>query len=99
MIKFLNSFEIPAGRDDEFLALWRIVNEVMVTKPGYVGHVLHRSLAPDARYRFVNYVTWESVEHHRAAHDAAFRALVSAPEWKPFSSNPALYEVVSENRR
>lgn len=99
MIKFLNSFEVPVGREDDFLVLWQAVNDVMVTRPGYVGHVLHRSLAPDARYRFVNYVTWESVAHHRAAHDDAFRALVSAPEWNSFVSNPALYEVVSENKR
>lgn len=99
MIKFLNSFEVPSGREDEFLGLWQTVNDSMVTKPGYMGHVLHRSLDPDARYRFVNYVTWESVEHHRAAHDGAFRALVSAPEWRPFVSNPALYEVVRERTR
>ncbi len=66
----------------------------MAAKPGYIGHRLHRSLTPDAKFRFVNYAEWESVEHWRAAHDAGFRERVSRPEWSAFSSTHALYEVV-----
>ena len=94
MVQFLNCFEVPSGREEEFVQLWKDVNAYMVTKPGYVGHQLHRSLADGARYRFVNYVVWETPDDWRNAHDAEFRAMVSRPEWAPFPSTPALYDVV-----
>jgi len=90
----VNCFEVPAGREESFLALWRQVNAYMADKPGYVSHRLHRSLAPDARFRFINYAEWESAEHWRAAHDEGFRELVSGVEWSEFPSIPALYEIV-----
>ena len=67
MIRYINCFEVPEGRDDEFLRLFRVVNDHMAQQPGYIGHRLHRSVAPDARYRFVNYVEWESVDDWRRA--------------------------------
>jgi heme-degrading monooxygenase HmoA len=96
MVRFLNSFEVPEGRDDEFLALFDEVNAHMAAQPGYRGHRLHRALTPDARYRFVNYVEWESADHWRAAHGEQFRRLVARPEWRAFPSTPVLYEVVHE---
>ena len=98
MVRFINLFEVPAGRDDEFVARFLTVNDFMAAQPGYLGHRLHRSLATDARYRFVNYVDWESVEHWRAAHGEEFRTLVAGPEWADFTSSPALYEVVHERQ-
>ena len=71
----------------------------MRSKKGYLEHKLHRSLAADAQYRFVNLAQWESVEDFNAAHDEGFRALVSQPHWAAFHSFPALYEVVHEGRR
>ena len=98
-VTLVNCFEIPAGREEEFLALWKQVNTYMRSKKGYLEHKLHRSLAGDAQYRFVNVAQWESVEDFNAAHDAGFRALVSQPHWAAFRSFPALYEVVHEGRR
>jgi heme-degrading monooxygenase HmoA len=93
-VPFVNCFEVPQGREDDFLALWRQVNDYMAAKPGYAGHRLHRSLAPEAKFRFVNYAEWETPAHWRAAHDEGFRQLVSRPEWAEFSSTHALYEGV-----
>ncbi len=94
MVTLVNCFEVPAGRESEFFSLWQQVNRYMRAKPGYLAHKLHRSLAPEARYRFVNVAQWESQAHFAAAHDDGFRALVSRPEWAAFTSTPALYEVV-----
>jgi heme-degrading monooxygenase HmoA len=94
MIRFINCFEVPVGRDEEFVELWGVVNTYMQGKPGYVGHRLHRSLSDDARYRYINYVEWASPEAWQDAHDDGFRALVSRPGWEPFTTTPALYEVV-----
>ena len=96
MVTLINCFAVPAGREEEFLALWQEVNAYMKTKPGYVGHKLNRSLTPDAAYRFVNVAQWASMEQFRGAHDEGFRALVSRPQWAPFRSTPAVYEVVHE---
>lgn len=95
-ITLVNCFEIPSGREDEFFALWQQVNTYMRGKSGYLGHKLHRSLAPDARFRFVNVAQWASLEAFNAAHDAGFRDLVSQTAWSTFRSFPTLYEVVHE---
>jgi heme-degrading monooxygenase HmoA len=99
MVEFVNCFEVPAGREEEFFELWKQVNAYMVVKPGYVSHQLLRSLGPDARFRFVNLAKWDSVQALRAGHDEGFKALISSPEWADFRSLPAPYEVVHENAR
>ncbi len=99
VVTLVNCFQVPAGREDEFFSLWRQVNDHMRQKKGYLGHKLHRSLAPDAQFRFVNVARWESLEDFNAAHDEGFRALVSQPAWAAFRSSPALYEVVHEGSR
>lgn len=98
-VQLLNCFEVPQGQEEKFLALWREVNAYMVTKPGYINHHLHRSLAPDARFRFINYAEWQTPELFRAAHDERFRGLVAGPEWSDFSSLPALYEILHSGER
>jgi heme-degrading monooxygenase HmoA len=94
----VNLFEVPAGAEEEFLAFYRRINAYMRAKPGYLGNRLHRSLGPDARYRFVNVVEWESAQACRDGHDDGFRALVGPPDRLPFTSTPALYEVADVQR-
>ena len=93
-VVFINLFEVPAGRDEAFLARWQQVNDYMRARPGYQAHRLHRAFGDDARYRYVNVATWESAEAWRSAHDETFRGLVAQPEWREFPSTPALFEVV-----
>jgi heme-degrading monooxygenase HmoA len=95
-VTLVNCFDIPAGREDEFFALWQEVNAYMRNKPGYLGHKLHKAVSADASFRFVNVAQWSSTDHFRAAHDEGFRALVSKPDWAPFRSQPGLYQVVHE---
>ncbi|HEY2225033.1 antibiotic biosynthesis monooxygenase family protein [Actinomycetospora sp.] len=93
-VTFVNCFEIPAGREDDFFARWRGVNAVMRTRPGYEEHQLYRSLAPEARFRFVNVARWSSSAALATAHDDEFRAMVSGPDWAEIVSTPAVYEEV-----
>jgi heme-degrading monooxygenase HmoA len=95
-IVLVNCFEVPAGREEEFFALWQQVNTYMQQKRGYLEHKLHRSLAADAPYQFVNVARWASLQDFNAAHDDGFRALVGQPGWAAFSAFPTLYEVVHE---
>lgn len=96
MVVLVNCFKVPAGREDEFFALWREVNSYMRGKTGYLSHKLHRSIAPDAPYRFINVAQWRSLADFNNAHDDGFRTLVSHPGWKDFPSTPTVCEVVHE---
>lgn len=93
---FINSFQVPAGADEQFLTQWREVNATMSVRPGYLGHRLHRALVDTTRYRFVNVAEWASADHWRDAHDDRFRALVTRPEWARFPSTPGLYDVIHD---
>jgi heme-degrading monooxygenase HmoA len=97
-VTFINCFEVPAGREEEFFGLWRDVNQYMRQKPGYLSHRLHRSIQPGSRFGFVNVVQWQSPETWEAAHDDGFRALVEQPAWKDFPPSGALFEVANEYR-
>jgi heme-degrading monooxygenase HmoA len=88
----INPFEVPAGTDDEeFLRGWQRAAEYMREQPGFVSSRLHRSLGPDARFRFVNVAEWES--------PGDFQAAVSSEEFREIAKgagagSAALYEVV-----
>src|SRR5690348_7417093 len=97
-ITLVNCFEVPAGREEEFFALWQQVNTYMRDKRGYISHKLHRAINDEAPFRFVNVAQWSSMEDFQAAHDEGFRALVSQPQWAAFRSRPGLYEVVHQGQ-
>ena len=88
----INPFELPEGADDEsFLRGWERAAEYMRSRPGFVSTRLHRALAPDARFRFVNVAEWRSPED--------FQKAVSSDEFREIAkgagpASPALYEVV-----
>jgi heme oxygenase (mycobilin-producing) len=87
----INPFEVPSGEDDAFLAGWNRARELLSGQPGYMGTRLHRSLAPDADFRFVNLARWSS--------PLAFSKAIGQPEFSqaaamPYHSHPALYQVV-----
>ncbi len=96
VVTLVNCFEIPAGREEEFFGLWQQVNAYMQTKPGYLGHKLHRGLSSETPFQFVNVAQWESPAHFQAAHDEGFQALVDRPEWAGFHYRPGLYQVIHE---
>ena len=88
----INPFEVPTGtNDEEFLQGWERAAEYMRQQPGFLNSRLHRALAPDARFRFINLAEWES--------PAAFQAAVTSEQFREVAKgaspgSPALYEVV-----
>ena len=88
----INPFEVPEGTDDDkFLRGWQRAADYMREQPGFVSSRLHRALAPDARFRFINVAEWASPED--------FQAAVSSEEFREIAEgggpgSPALYEVV-----
>ena len=96
-VTLINSFEVPAGREAAFVALWHTMAAWFRTRPGYVSNRLHHAVSPNAAYQFVNVVQWRSEAEYQAAHRAPeFRTQVQAPEWQEFPNRPALYEVLLE---
>lgn len=98
-IRLINCFEVPEGRDEEFLAGFRKVNDYMAAKPGFVGNRLHRALVPEARFRFINYVEWETAEHLDAARDAGYLEVIKAVFAMGATSTHAIFEVVQDRSR
>jgi heme oxygenase (mycobilin-producing) len=92
-VVLINAFEVPASEDEAFLAGWEKAREFLRTQEGYLSTRLHRSIAPNADFRFVNVARWESAD--------AFRAALAQPGFRaasiPFTSHASLYEVVRED--
>jgi len=63
---------------------------------GYLSTRPHRSLSPQADFRFVNVARWESAQALQA-----LQAATAAPEFQnaptPFPFHASLYEVVRED--
>ncbi|MFI9506606.1 antibiotic biosynthesis monooxygenase family protein [Nocardia sp. NPDC052566] len=94
-VEFVNAFELPAERMDEFLAHWRGRAEVMVKAPGFHYNRMHRALDPQSRFQAVNVAHWASADEWRAAgaNPAFQQRLAAAPPF--FTANPALYDVAA----
>jgi heme oxygenase (mycobilin-producing) len=94
-VVLINAFEVPEGEDEAFLRGWERQREFLGTREGYLSTRLHRSLSPDADFRFVNVALWESAQ--------AFRQATSRPEFRnapfAFRFHASLYEVVREDER
>ena len=66
----------------------------MRAQDGFRSAKLHRSVAPVARFRFVNVAEWESAAHFEAAvRTEEFRRII---EGLPFAHYPALYRVLEQ---
>ena len=94
-VVLINAFEVPAGEDEAFLQGWERARCFVATQEGYLSTKLHRSLSPEADFRFVNVALWRSAE--------AFRAATSRPEFRntpvPYPFHASMYEIVREDRR
>ena len=88
-VVLINAFEVPVGDDERFVAGWERARSLLSEQPGYLETTLHRSLSPDAEFRFVNVARWETAE--------AFQAATSKLDARafPYRFHAALYEVVA----
>ncbi len=90
-VVLINLFEVPAPDEDDFMSSWEQARSLMRAQPGYLGTRLHRSLAPDAEFRFVNIAAWPSAAAFQAAiDDPAFREATAEISGR---AHPSLYEV------
>jgi heme-degrading monooxygenase HmoA len=94
-VVLINAFEVPEGEDEAFLQGWERGRAFLSTQEGYLSTRLHRSLSPDADFRYVNVALWQSAQH--------FQAATSQPEFRdapvPFPFHASLYEAVRGDER
>jgi heme oxygenase (mycobilin-producing) len=92
-VVLINLFEVPAGADEGFITAWERARDFLQAQDGYRSTALHKSLGPDAEFRFVNLAEWAS--------PAAFQAATAQPDFSggqmPFPAHPGLYRVVTED--
>jgi heme oxygenase (mycobilin-producing) len=74
------------------VAAWEQTRQFLRDQPGYLATLLHRSLSPDADFRFVNIGRYQSPQ--------AFQAAISQPGFQEAAAaiqhraHPSLYQVV-----
>lgn len=94
-VVLINALEVPEGDDETFLGGWDRANAYLSTQDGYRSTRLHRSLSPNADFRFVNVALWDSPQ--------AFQGAISSREFGTanvaFPFHVSLYEVVREEQR
>lgn len=92
-VTLINPFEVPAGREDEALAMWDRVAAYMRGRPGFVTTRLHQAIAPGSRFALVNVAEWASADAFLgAAATAEFRELTRGSQER-FPHFPGLYRL------
>jgi len=94
-VVLINAFEVPAQDEEVFVRGWERARDFLKTQHGYISSSLHKSISPDADFRFVNVARWVSAE--------AFQAATARPEFRggtlPYPFHAALYRVVISDER
>jgi heme oxygenase (mycobilin-producing) len=91
-VVLVNAFEVPPDGDDAFLSAWEQTRVFLRSQPGYLATRLHRSLSPDADFRFVNVGRYQSPQAFQAAvGQPGFRQVAAAIQHR---AHPGLYQVV-----
>ena len=93
-IKEITSFEVPAGKDEEFLKGWNEVAAQMRQMSGVLSTRLHESLDQETKFRFVAVTEWESSLLYEAARRQINKAFEELRHNMPYAAYPAIYRVV-----
>jgi quinol monooxygenase YgiN len=90
MVLEIADFDVRPGSEDDFLAAFRSVRDVLATTPGCLSVRMTRAIESPAR--FVLLVEWDSVQ----AHEENFRATDRFGTWRaaigPFFAAPPRVE-------
>jgi heme-degrading monooxygenase HmoA len=94
-VVLINAFEVPPERDEQFVREWERARGFLATQAGYIDTALHRSLAPNADFRYVNIARWQTPGDFQAAiQSEGFKRLWN--ESAQFPNHPALYHVIRQ---
>jgi heme-degrading monooxygenase HmoA len=92
-VTLINPIEVPAGREDEALAMWGRVAAFMRGRPGFLATGLRETVAPGGRFTLVNVAEWTSTDAFLgAATTGEFRELTRGSQGR-FPHDPGLYRL------
>jgi heme-degrading monooxygenase HmoA len=82
----ISGFEFAAGGEAEFLSEFAQTKACMTSKEGFLAVRMHRAIAPETRYRFIDIARWASTGSFWAAlRSSEMQALLARPFWKGVS--------------
>ncbi|GAA2808699.1 antibiotic biosynthesis monooxygenase family protein [Saccharopolyspora taberi] len=92
-VTLIHCFDVPTGREDEFLEAWQALAAELV---GCLGSRLYRRSAEDVGiFAFIGVEEWESKDEWRAATEREqYRAKL--PAMRDFIGYRGLYELIQE---
>jgi heme-degrading monooxygenase HmoA len=93
-VKEITPFEIPAGKDEDFLKGWNEIAERLRPLPGVISLQLHESLDPATKFRFMAVTEWGSSLRYEAVRSLTSRAFEELRRQMPFAGYPASYRLV-----
>ena len=93
-IQEITPFEVPAGKDEEFLKAWNHVAEQVRHAPGVLSLHLHESLDPETKFRFVAVTQWESSGPFEAVRSQISQAFEEMRRRVPFAAYQAGYRLI-----
>jgi heme-degrading monooxygenase HmoA len=89
----VNLFILDPKDEQAMLAAWQVDAAFMKSQPGFISTQLHRAIGESPTY--LNYATWESTAHFRAAfsHPQFHASLAAYPS--SVIASPHLFEKVA----
>ncbi|MGH8384051.1 MAG: antibiotic biosynthesis monooxygenase family protein [Pseudomonas sp.] len=94
-MKLIHCFEVPPGREDEFVQGWNRLTKILQGADGYIGTEFYRKTADVGRFAFINVAEWRDEEAWRAAvASEIFQAQLEL--MTDFTGYPGLYELAYE---
>ena len=61
-VTLINPFEVPKGKEEECLEMWKEAAEYLKNQPGFINTKLHQSIIDDAKFKYINVAEWETPE-------------------------------------
>ena len=95
-VTLIHCFEVPSGREDEFLVAWKSLTADFAAATGYLGaRLLRRSSDDIGLFAFVHVAQWASRDAWQAA-TAGDDYLAKLPAMRDFIGYSGVYDEVAE---
>ncbi|HEY0754187.1 MAG TPA: antibiotic biosynthesis monooxygenase family protein [Ktedonobacteraceae bacterium] len=92
-VVMINTFEIQAGGETEFLIWWERSSEALRKEPGFIDAQLHKNLKSESSFQFINIAHWET---EAALNEARLKNKEVLHSLTVGKGHPALYEMTMQ---
>lgn len=95
-VTLINTFQVPAGKEAETLAVWQRAKVFLQTQEGYIDTALHQNIDPNGTYHLVNIAHWRSVEDFQRA-TANMRQALPDNKVEGVVISPGLFTIIERD--